>query len=99
VGVALADAFRDAPVFAWLVPPATPRRDAKMLTFFTSMARSYLRRDKHVYVVGDGRAAALWSAPGAWTLPFSEMLRETPSAMKAFGRNTFRSVRTQLQVE
>jgi ribosomal protein S18 acetylase RimI-like enzyme len=99
VGAALADAFRDDPVFAWLIPPATPRRDAKMLTFFTSMARSYLRRDKHVYVVGDGQAAALWSAPGAWTLPMSEMLRETPSAVKAFGRNTFRAVRTQVQVE
>ena len=99
VGAALADAFRDDPVFAWLIPAATPRRDAKMLTFFTSMARSYLRRDKHVYVVGDGRAAALWSAPGAWTLPVSEMLRETPSAVKAFRRNTFRAVRTQLQVE
>lgn len=99
VAAALADAFRDDPVFAWLIPPATPRRDEKMLTFFASMARSYLRRDKHVYVVGDGRAAALWSAPGAWTLPFSEMLRETPSAIKAFGRNTFRAVRLQLQVE
>jgi len=99
VAAALADAFRDDPVFGWLIPPGTPRRDAKMLTFFTSMARSYLRRGKHVYVVGDGRAAALWSAPGAWTLPMSEMLRETPSAMKAFGRNTFHAVRTQLQVE
>jgi ribosomal protein S18 acetylase RimI-like enzyme len=99
VGAALADAFSDDPVFAWLVPATTTRRDAKMLTFFTSMARSYLRRSKHVYVAGAGQAAALWSAPGAWTLPMSEMLRETPSAMKAFGRNTFRAVRTQLQVE
>jgi ribosomal protein S18 acetylase RimI-like enzyme len=99
VGAALADAFRDDPVFAWLIPAASPRRDQKMLTFFTSMARSYLRRDKHVYAVGDGQAAALWSAPGEWTLPFSEMLRETPSAVKAFGSNTFRAVRTQLQVE
>jgi len=99
VAAALADAFRDDPVFAWLIPAATPRRDEKLRTFFASMARSYLRRDKHVYVVGDGQAAALWSAPGAWTLPMSEMLREGPSALKAFGRNTFRAVRTQLQVE
>jgi ribosomal protein S18 acetylase RimI-like enzyme len=99
VATALADAFRDDPVFAWLIPPGTPRRDDRMLTFFSSMARSYLRRNKHVYVVGDGQAAALWSAPGSWTLPPSEMLRETPSAVKAFGRNTFRAVRTQLQVE
>lgn len=99
VATAFADAFRDDPVFAWLIPPGTARRDDKLRTFFASMARSYLRRDKHVYVVGDGQAAAMWSAPGAWTLPFSEMLRETPSALKAFGGNTFRAVRTQLQVE
>jgi ribosomal protein S18 acetylase RimI-like enzyme len=99
VAAALADAFRDDPVFAWLIPPATSRRDDRLRAFFASMARSYLRRNKHVYVVGDGQAAALWSAPGAWTLPFSEMLRETPSAVKAFGRNTFRAVRVQLQIE
>jgi len=99
VAAALADAFRDDPVFAWLISASTPRRDEKLRTFFASMARSYLRRGKNVYVVGDGQAAALWSAPGSWTLPMSEMLRETPSALKAFGRNTFRAVRTQLQVE
>lgn len=99
VAAVLADAFRDDPVFGWLIPTTTARRDAKMVTFFTSMARSYLRRDKNVYVGGDGQGAALWSAPGSWTLPFSEMLRETPSAVKAFGGNTLRAVRTQLQVE
>jgi ribosomal protein S18 acetylase RimI-like enzyme len=99
VSAALASAFSDDPVIGWLIPPGTTRRDAKMLTFFTSMARSYLRRGKHVYVAGDGQGAALWSAPGSWTLPPSEMARETPSAVKAFGRNTFRAVRLQLQVE
>ncbi|MDQ1746570.1 MAG: hypothetical protein QOD07_833 [Frankiaceae bacterium] len=99
VAAALADAFRDDPVFAWLIPPATSRRDDRLRAFFASMTRSYLRRNKHVYVVGDGQAAALWSAPGAWSLPMSEMLRETPSAVKAFGRNTFRAVRVQLQIE
>jgi ribosomal protein S18 acetylase RimI-like enzyme len=99
VGNALADAFSDDPVFAWLIPTTVSRREERMRTFFTSMARSYLRRGKNVYVVGDGEAAALWSAPGSWTLPPSEMLRETPSSAKAFGRNLIRAVRTQLQVE
>ena len=99
VADAFASAFRDDPVFAGLIPPGTSKRHEKLRTFFASMARSYVRRGKHAYVVGDGQAAALWSAPGSWTLPFSEMLRETPSALKAFGGNTFRAVRTQLQVE
>src|SRR3954468_21188763 len=99
VGATLAAAFGDDPVFRWLIPVDVAGRDARMVTFFTSMARSYLRRGKHVYVVGDGQAAALWSAPGSWALPPNEMMRETPSAVKAFGRNTFRAIRTQLQVE
>jgi len=33
------------------------------------------------------------------TVTEDELTRETPSAVKAFGRNTFRAVRTQLQVE
>ena len=99
VGAALADAFRDDPVFAWLIPTNVSRRDARMLAFFTSMSRSYLRRNKNVYVVGDGEAAALWSAPGAWALPFGEIVRETPAALNAFGSRIARALRTQLQVE
>jgi ribosomal protein S18 acetylase RimI-like enzyme len=99
VGAVLADAFRDDPVFAWLIPAAARRRDERLQTFFTSIARSYLRRGKHVYVAGDGEGAALWSAPGSWVLPPSEMLRETPSTARAFGRNLLRALRTQLQVE
>jgi ribosomal protein S18 acetylase RimI-like enzyme len=99
VGVALADAFVDDPVFGWLIPPDVAHREDRMQTFFTSMARSYLRRDKNVYVVGDGQAGSLWSAPGSWALPPGEIVRETRSTGKAFGRNLLRALRTQLQVE
>lgn len=99
VAAALADAFRDDPVFAWLIPTDVRSRDARMLAFFTSMARSYIRRGKNAYVAGDGDAAALWSAPGAWVLPFGEIVRETPSAANAFRGNLLRALRTQLQVE
>jgi ribosomal protein S18 acetylase RimI-like enzyme len=63
------------------------------------MARSYLRRDKHVYLAGDGVGAAMWSAPGSWALPPAEILRETAPSMRAFGRNLPRALRTQLEVE
>lgn len=99
VGTALADAFSDDPVFAWLIPPDVGNRRERMVTFFTSMARTYLRRDKHVYLAGDGVGAAMWSAPGSWTLPMSEIARESVPSLRAFGANLLRALRTQLEVE
>jgi ribosomal protein S18 acetylase RimI-like enzyme len=99
IGEARAGAFSDDPVWAWLIPTDVPRRDERMLTFFTSIARSYLRRDKHAYLAGGAAGAALWSAPGSWNLPMSEIARESMPAFRAFGRNLPRALRTQLEVE
>lgn len=99
VGRALADAFVDDPVFAWLIPLDARHRDRRLRMYFTSMSRSYLRRDKHVYVAGDDQAGALWSAPGHWELPAIEIVRESRSAASAFGRNLVRALRCQLQIE
>ena len=98
LGATLADAFSEDPVFAWLIPD-DDKRGERRRTFFTSIARSYLRRGKHAYIAGDGGGAALWAAPGAWRLPQSEVLRETPSSVKAFGRNLPRALRLLMQVE
>jgi ribosomal protein S18 acetylase RimI-like enzyme len=99
LGAALADAFRDDPVFEFLVPADANGREARLVTFFTSMARSYLRRDKHAFVADGGRGGALWAAPGTWRLPPSEIVRETPSSIKAFGRNLPKALRLLTQVE
>lgn len=99
VGAALADAFSQDPVFAWLIPTDVANRDRRLVTFFTSIARSYLRRDKHVYLAGDGVGAAMWAAPGSWALPMGEIARESMPAFRAFGRNLPRALRTQLEVE
>jgi ribosomal protein S18 acetylase RimI-like enzyme len=96
IGRTLADAFIDDPVFNWLVPAAN--HDARLRVFFTSLARSYLNHDKHVYVVGDGRAAALWSPPGPWALQSTEVARDVRDAVQAFGRRMVRAVRVQSQI-
>lgn len=98
-GRALAGAFVDDPVFSWLIPPGVRRRDERMVTFFTSMSRSYLRRGKPVYLAGAGVGGALWSAPGSWALPTTEVARESRRAFTAFGPNLLRALRVQLQVE
>ena len=99
VGAALADAFTDDPVIGWLIPFDVANRERRLTTFFTSMSRSYLRRNKNVYFAGDGMGGALWSAPGSWTLPMSEIARESGPALRAFGGNLLRALRTQLEVE
>lgn len=99
VGAVLADAFREDPVIGWLIPFGVANRDQRLQTFFTSMSRSYLRRGKHVTIAGDGMGAALWSAPGSWALPMSEIAKETVPAFRAFGTNLTRALRTQLEVE
>jgi ribosomal protein S18 acetylase RimI-like enzyme len=97
IGRTLADAFVDDPVFNWLVPSA--RHHKRLRIFFTSLARSYLHRDKDGYVLGDGRAAALWSAPGSWALPPTEVAREVRDVVRAFGRQVVRALGVQTQIE
>ena len=99
VGRALASAFADDPVIGWLIPFGIDNRDARLRIFFTSMATSYLRRGKHVYLAGDGLGAALWSAPGSWELPMSDVAKQAPQAIRAFGKNLPRALRTQLEAE
>lgn len=99
LGDVLADAFTNDPVIGWLIPEDRRHRDRRMRTFFTSMSRSYLRTGKPCYIAGDGSAAALWSAPGTWALPATEMALEAGPMTAAFGRRVQRALRTQLQIE
>jgi ribosomal protein S18 acetylase RimI-like enzyme len=99
LGEVLADAFAEDPVFAWLIPPQPRGRDDRLRTFFTSMSRGYLRRGKPCYLTADASAAALWAAPGAWTMPLSQIILEAAPNGLAFRRNLLRALRTQLQIE
>jgi ribosomal protein S18 acetylase RimI-like enzyme len=95
----LADAFRDDPVLQFLIPPDVDGRDARVTAFFGSMLRSYLRRDKPVFMADEGRGAALWGPPGQWRLPPAEIVRETSASVKAFGRNLPKALRVLSQIE
>jgi GNAT superfamily N-acetyltransferase len=99
LGEVLADAFAEDPVFAWLIPPGPRGRDNRMRTFFTSMSRGYLRQGKPCYLTGDASAAALWAAPGAWTMPLSQVILEAAPNGLALRRHLFRALRTQMQIE
>ena len=99
LGEVLADAFAADPVFAWLIPPQARRRGDRMRTFFTSMSRAYLRSGKPCYLTGDGSAAALWAAPGAWDMPLSQIILEAGPSGLAFRHRLLRALRTQLHIE
>jgi GNAT superfamily N-acetyltransferase len=99
LGEVLADAFAEDPVFAWLIPPLLHGRDDRLRTFFTSMSRGYLRQGKPCYLTGDASAAALWAAPGAWTMPLSQVILEAAPNALALRRRLLRALRTQLQIE
>jgi GNAT superfamily N-acetyltransferase len=99
LGEVLADAFAEDPVFAWLIPPQVHGRDDRLRAFFTSMSRGYLRQGKPCYLAGDASAAALWAAPGAWTMPLSQVILEAAPNALALRSRLFRALRTQLQIE
>ncbi len=99
LGRALAGAFADDPVFSWLIPPDVRNRQTRLELFFTSIARSYLRRNKHVYSGPDGVAAALWAQPGQWRLPVGEILRESVPNVRAFGSRLPLALRSLSAVE
>jgi GNAT superfamily N-acetyltransferase len=99
LGEVLADAFAEDPVFAWLIPPHVRGRDNRLRTFFTSMSRGYLRLGRPCYVTSDASAAALWAAPGAWSMPLSQIIHEAAPSELAFRGLLLRALRTQQQIE
>ena len=97
LGATLADALVDDPVFRWLIP-ATPRRNQRLLSFFTAISSSYLRAGKPAYLADEDAGAALWSDPATtWQLQFD--LGQLRAVAGSFGPSRVVSaVRTQMQL-
>lgn len=64
---ALARAFQDDPVFAWVLPDANRRRQ-RLPAVFAAFAETYLPHGE-TYVAGDGAGAALWAPAGSEPVP------------------------------
>lgn len=67
LSTALARAFHDDPVFAWIVPDPSRRR-ARLPSVFAAFAEVYLPHGE-TYMAGDGAGAALWAPPGSEPIP------------------------------
>src|SRR3954471_18325344 len=78
----LASAFTADPIFMWLTPERN--RLERLRRFFT-------RRLKDTFPHGgvvtseDGNGAAIWLPPDKWKVPIPTVIKETPTAMRAFG--------------
>jgi ribosomal protein S18 acetylase RimI-like enzyme len=83
---ALARAFRDDPVIAWVQPDAE-RRTAALPGLFGALTRHHFLagRGAEVATSDDGvGAAALWDPPGRWQQSPREQIAMLPAVLRAF---------------
>jgi GNAT superfamily N-acetyltransferase len=82
---ALARAFYDDPLFAWILEDDDRRLRAEQVLFEALIGRS-LKIDFHEgYTTPDVAGVALWGRPGKWKLPTSVMLPSLPRLIRAMG--------------
>ncbi len=75
VARSLGRAFRDDPIFEWLMPrPDLDRRARLAEPFFAVDARMRVR-EATAWCSGERRGAALWAAPGRWKTGILDGLR------------------------
>lgn len=83
-GDALASAFSDDPLFAWLLGSNGPH-EARLRPFFRSMLKRNVRVDDHlVFVADDGSGAAIWRPVDRWKVPPADLIRGLPVLARTF---------------
>jgi GNAT superfamily N-acetyltransferase len=81
---AMAAAFFDDPVMAWLLADAR-RRHARLQRFFALELRLVGLDQGCAWTTGRRNAAVLATPPGHWRLPWRVALRHGPDFIRAFG--------------
>jgi GNAT superfamily N-acetyltransferase len=82
---ALARAFHDDPLGAWMYPDPT-RRIAGLERFFSLHIREMALPGGACLTAADGAGAALWKPPGTWKTPPLLIVRLLPALTRIFGR-------------
>jgi GNAT superfamily N-acetyltransferase len=98
VGLDLAAAFADDPIWQWLCPSPrswTPRAS----TYFRRDARARLRSRESVLVPAGGGAAALWAPPDRWRSTASDLAHDVVPALRLFRHRTVRATRLLATIE
>jgi ribosomal protein S18 acetylase RimI-like enzyme len=85
---ALASAFQDDPVIAWIFHDEQRRR-AVLPAFMEFRLRELAFPHDEVWMTVDGAAAAVWlPPPGRWQLPLFQRLRLLPALVRFLGLRT-----------
>lgn len=98
LAVALADAFRDDPVYAWMLPRSR-RPNARLRAMFTAELEQYGLRQGTVWTTTGCDGAVVAIPPGAWEMPKSITATEALKWTRAFGRRLRLAARVQRAME
>ena len=97
LSTALASAFDDDPVFAFLFPQKQRSKTYKAF-FARELAHHYLRLDE-TWTTEERNGAAIWGPPNRWRQTNLETLRSVPFFLRTLGRSLPRAFRALLEVE
>jgi GNAT superfamily N-acetyltransferase len=98
LALALARAFFEDPVFAWLVPDASERMRVSERGFAFWLRKIYLPHEE-CYTTDELTGAALWLPPGQWHLGLLAQLRLAPGMFAATGRRLPQILRASATIE
>ena len=97
IAATLAAAFATDPPLSFLVPDER-RREALLRRHFAASLPLYAISGA-IWTAGDGSAAALWVAPGAYPFRLREELRVLPARLEVFGRWPRRGIGAQRAID
>lgn len=97
IATTLAKAFHDDPVKLHLIGGKSVPVE-KVKPFFTTFQKLQLPHG-HVYTTEGYEAAALWAPPDHWKIPFTQVLRNSPTFLKLYGTRLFKNLGVLAQME
>jgi GNAT superfamily N-acetyltransferase len=95
---ALALAFSDDPCWSHLLPDDRTRPE-QLLAYFSTEIETLTPDYRQVWVTEDGSGAAVWAAPGRWSVPLGLTLREGRRMTGVFRSRTPLGLWTALRLE
>ncbi|MDT7570013.1 MAG: hypothetical protein QOE05_187 [Actinomycetota bacterium] len=98
-GAVLGRAFVDDPVFTWLLSGGA-RLERRLRLAFTAFAVGAKHKpEAKVLVTPEQTAASIWLPPGQWRAPVSEVVRQAPRLLSAYGLRVPRALSLLTRVE
>lgn len=95
---ALAAAFEDDPIFAWLLPDGR-RRHHRLLRFFALEVGEVVLPSGTIRMSPERSGACLELPPGGWRLPLRTQALHAPQFVAVFGRSLPRALMTITKME